>query len=1244
MLFSFNNQLNPSNHILSFMIKLLPPNLFRENSRRYGFLLFLFFSLFLTAGAFAQTVTSDKDDYAPRSNAVFSGTGFAANENIVLKVKNLSRPCNTVSADSSYLAWTVKADINGGFRTNWTVCDCLGDSLRLKAQGQTSGFIAYAYFTDGDIRVESVSINPFSPSGTNTTRVTVKNYTTNEDLNKHAVRIKVGSDIVYESTNLGNVKIGATANIDWDGKYNLPKNNARVGSIVPDNNYTIVVIDENVTSAPAVENTVTGATKAITIDRTVPKVTINQAGLVDQTSSSPVNFTVTFSESVNDFATGDVTLSGTAGATTATVTGSGTTYNVAVTGMVRTGTVIATIAANVAQDAAGNKNSASTSTDNIITFNTCTAPSITAQPISNGSTFTYGDTPNPSFSVSTSGDVSGYQWQLLTTASGATWSDISGATSASFTVLNPTVAMNGYKYRVVISGCSSTLPPSDVATLTVKPKALIINTPVAQNKVYDKTDATIINGTLNGIVNGDAVSLVGTGTFASVNVANGITVTSTSTLSGAAAGNYSLTQPTSLTANITPKALSITAPVIASKEYNGSAATGEIAVGALSGFVGSETVTATATGLYTNANAGTAKSANITYTLNNGTNGGLATNYSLATGTGSGDITPKGLTAASTITSKVYDGSAATGVVTLGTVTGLIGTETLTITPSASNYSNANVGIGKATTISYLLANGSGLAANYSIAPLASTADITARSITASISATDKVYDGTDVAAATGSATGVAGASVAVTVSNAKFNNANVGTDKAVTANVAIADANYSLTAATAATTADITVKQLTPAIVANNKIFDNSTVATLSNQTVNEVVNGEVVGLAVTAANFASKERGTHIVTATGLSLTGAASVISNYYLAPDAIATTTATIFAIPVVKSLTVSDPLPLNSISTITAILGEDVTAIGWVITKPSNATSTSTTIVENSESVTIKSSVVGVYSVSLIYQDGMNEKKTTAPVYAVFYDPNAGFVTGGGWVNSPIGNFKYMTVTGKANFGFVSKYEKGANKPSGNTEFQFQAAGMNFKSSIYEWLTVAGTRAQYKGSGTINGTGDYGFMLTAVDGDLGTTRTSDLFRIKIWDKVSGATVYDNQLGASDDPSSLTTTSGTTIGGGSIVIHEVKATGKSERVATQAEVFTPATATESKLTGYPNPFRDNATIAFTFGQDEEYNLDIYDTKGALVKHYPAGKAKANTQVEVKVDDAKMPTGVYIIKLSTKTKVQNLRMVRE
>jgi hypothetical protein len=96
------------------------------------------------------------------------------------------------------------------------------------------------------------------------------------------------------------------------------------------------------------------------------------AGQADPTMTSPIVFEVVFSEPVGDFATGDVSLGGTAGATT--VSGSGSTYAVSVTGMTQSGTVTASMPAGVAHDSANNPNDASTSTDNTVTFDS-TPPS-----------------------------------------------------------------------------------------------------------------------------------------------------------------------------------------------------------------------------------------------------------------------------------------------------------------------------------------------------------------------------------------------------------------------------------------------------------------------------------------------------------------------------------------------------------------------------------------------------------------------------------------------------------------------------------------------------------------------------------------------------------------------------------------------------------------------------------------------------------------------------------------------------
>lgn len=117
-----------------------------------------------------------------------------------------------------------------------------------------------------------------------------------------------------------------------------------------------------------------------TIDKTAPTVTINQAaGQTDPAAASPINFTTTFSEAVTGFTNADITLGGTAGATTAVVTGGPTVYNVAVSGMIANGSVTVGIVASAAVDSAANASQASTSTDNNVTFSGInSAPSATA--------------------------------------------------------------------------------------------------------------------------------------------------------------------------------------------------------------------------------------------------------------------------------------------------------------------------------------------------------------------------------------------------------------------------------------------------------------------------------------------------------------------------------------------------------------------------------------------------------------------------------------------------------------------------------------------------------------------------------------------------------------------------------------------------------------------------------------------------------------------------------------------------
>ncbi|MEJ5344985.1 MAG: Ig-like domain-containing protein, partial [Chloroflexus sp.] len=116
--------------------------------------------------------------------------------------------------------------------------------------------------------------------------------------------------------------------------------------------------------------------ESYTVDRSLLTVTINQAPTqTDPAISSPIRFIVIFSKPINPttFTTSDISLGGSApGTLTVTITeiapNNGTTFEIVVSGMNGTGTVIASIPANVVQDPAGNGNTASTSTDNEVTY------------------------------------------------------------------------------------------------------------------------------------------------------------------------------------------------------------------------------------------------------------------------------------------------------------------------------------------------------------------------------------------------------------------------------------------------------------------------------------------------------------------------------------------------------------------------------------------------------------------------------------------------------------------------------------------------------------------------------------------------------------------------------------------------------------------------------------------------------------------------------------------------------------
>jgi LPXTG-site transpeptidase (sortase) family protein len=114
-----------------------------------------------------------------------------------------------------------------------------------------------------------------------------------------------------------------------------------------------------------------------TLENTVPTVTVEQAsGQTDPTNFLPIHFTVVFSETIDadTFQDTDLTLGGSApGTLSATITEISpmdhTTFDIAVNGLTGNGTVTAAISStDLVFDYAGNGNTASTSSDNTVTY------------------------------------------------------------------------------------------------------------------------------------------------------------------------------------------------------------------------------------------------------------------------------------------------------------------------------------------------------------------------------------------------------------------------------------------------------------------------------------------------------------------------------------------------------------------------------------------------------------------------------------------------------------------------------------------------------------------------------------------------------------------------------------------------------------------------------------------------------------------------------------------------------------
>jgi len=454
------------------------------------------------------------------------------------------------------------------------------------------------------------------------------------------------------------------------------------------------------------------------------------------------------------------------------------------------------------------------------------------------------------------------------------------------------VTVSGYTITGTDAANYSLVQPTGL-TADITALSLAVTGATAANKTYDALLGATISGGAISILSGDTVTLVSSGragVFGDKNVGTGKSVTvSGYTITGTDAGNYSLVQPTGMTADITALSLAVTGATAANKTYD-ALLTATLSGGSIAPIAGDTVtlVTSGRAGVFGDKNVGTGKSVTVSgYTIT----GTDAANYSLVQPTGmTADITARSLAVTgATAANKTYDAQLAS-IISGGAINIIAGDSvTLDDTNRAGLFADKNVGIAKGVTVSGYALTGTD-AANYALVqPVGLTADITALSLAVTgAAAANKTYDAQLAAAISGGAiSAISGDDVTlVTAGRAGlFDDKNVGTGKNVTVSgythTGTDAANYSLVQPTGVT-AEITQLTLNlTGVTAADKVYDQGVGATLAGGTI-APISGDAVSL-VTAGrsgSFADKNVGTgKSVTVSGYAIAGADA--GNYALA---------------------------------------------------------------------------------------------------------------------------------------------------------------------------------------------------------------------------------------------------------------------------------------------------------------------------------------------------------------------------
>ena len=447
-------------------------------------------------------------------------------------------------------------------------------------------------------------------------------------------------------------------------------------------------------------------------------------------------------------------------------------------------------------------------------------------------------------------------------------------------------------------------------TGTISRRALTVDTVAAQSKTYDgntAADTSKFQATLGNLVAGEEGSVTATAGGATYNdknvaAANKVTYTGVQ-LTGAGAGNYSITSTAQGAGRITPKQLNLALASGArfDKTYDGNNRVDQsLTKGTnytLTGFIGSEGtgITVTGTGTYSDKNAAADKAVTFGGLTLTGTGAG---NYTLnkSTLTGAGTITRRALTlGAVAAQSKTYDGTTAADAGKFrAALNNAVAGDNVTAAAATATFNDKNVAA--AHRIDYTgVALAGADAGNYSLAATMAQGDgtIMRRTLTVgTVTAQTKTYDGTTAAdtskfgAVLNNVVTGEESSVAATATGAAYNDKNVaGANRIDYTGVALTGtgaANYAI-ADTAQGAGTITKRALTlGTVAAQTKTYDGTRAADASKfrAALNNTIAGDNVTAAAAGATYNDKNvAAANRIDYTGIALRGADA--GNYSIA---------------------------------------------------------------------------------------------------------------------------------------------------------------------------------------------------------------------------------------------------------------------------------------------------------------------------------------------------------------------------